>query len=734
MRRPRRNTRTCASRRCPPWRNRRRSRRGCCRFCWKTWGSIRRCKAILREFGADAVLGMGGFTSLPPVYAGHKLGLKTFIHDSNARPGPRQRADQPFLHAGVSRAGGGEGVFPEARNRDHRHAGPPGNHRPAVARGGRQRASGSIRKRPTILVTGGSQGARRLNELSAEAAAKLPPETQVLHIAGALDFERVSEIARGRPGYKVLGFCDRMPAAYAVADLVDRALRRIEPHRDRDFRASVDPRAVSLSPRTTTRRATPRFSPNAGAARARPGTRSRSGKTRLAGHFHPPGLANLQAHGKSRPRTRHPGRRGAGVRRHRSHSHAIMTDLSQRLTDRSKPLQIHLIGVAGSGMSGLALLLLGMGHKVSGSDRVTTAETERMQGRRPAFSRRPTPRSRSTARTSSCIRPRSSRTIRPTPRPSPPKIPLFRRAECLAAILHTRKRHRDFRHPRENHHLRDDRPRPARGRPQAEPLRRRGNPDPRREREVVRGRRIHGRGRRRKRRHARALSARSTRSSSTSRPSTSISTATSTTSARSSPRSPSRPRGKLVYCAEDPVAHELCGGRENAVSYGWEDADYTATDIRDLKGSSAFTVMKHGAPLGDIELGIPGNHNILNALAAIALADSCGAEFPHIARALSTFAGAKRRFETKYLSPNYRIVDDYGHHPSEIAATCRPPARSSRSGSSCCSSRTATRAPRRSPRISEKSCKPPIWFSSPMSIRPPKNPSRASPARRSSMR
>ena len=57
-----------------------------------------------------------------------------------------------------------------------------------------------------------------------------------------------------------------------------------------------------------------------------------------------------------------------------------MIELSQRLTDRSTPLQIHLIGVAGSGMSGLALLLLGMGHKVSGSDKVTTAETERMQG------------------------------------------------------------------------------------------------------------------------------------------------------------------------------------------------------------------------------------------------------------------------------------------------------------------------------------------------------------------
>ena len=75
-------------------------------------------------------------------------------------------------------------------------------------------------EKTTILVTGGSQGARRLNELSAQAAEKLPAEMQVLHIAGALDFERVSEIAHGRPGHKVLGFCDQMPAAYAVADLV----------------------------------------------------------------------------------------------------------------------------------------------------------------------------------------------------------------------------------------------------------------------------------------------------------------------------------------------------------------------------------------------------------------------------------------------------------------------------------------------------------------------------------
>ena len=188
-------------------------------FLWKTWGSMNRCKRILRDFGADAVLGMGGFTSLPPVYAGHKLGLKTFIHDSNARPGranvmTSRFCTQVFLGLEAAKA-----FFPD---RETVVTGTPV--RPEILHlPDREEAAalfGLDPEKTTILVTGGSQGARRLNELSAEAAGKLPPGTQVLHIAGALDFARVSEIAQGRPNHKVLGFCDQMPAALAIADLV----------------------------------------------------------------------------------------------------------------------------------------------------------------------------------------------------------------------------------------------------------------------------------------------------------------------------------------------------------------------------------------------------------------------------------------------------------------------------------------------------------------------------------
>ncbi len=188
-------------------------------FLWKLWGSVSQCKKIIREFKADAVLGMGGFTSLPPVYAGHKLGLKTFVHDSNARPGRSNVLTSRFCTRVFLGMEAAKSFFP---NRETVTTGTPV--RPEITDlPSREEAAtlfGLDAGRPTIVVTGGSQGARRLNELSAKAAASLPPETQVLHIAGAMDFQRVSEIIAGRSGYKVLGFCDQMPSAYAIADLI----------------------------------------------------------------------------------------------------------------------------------------------------------------------------------------------------------------------------------------------------------------------------------------------------------------------------------------------------------------------------------------------------------------------------------------------------------------------------------------------------------------------------------
>ncbi|MEI7912692.1 MAG: UDP-N-acetylmuramate--L-alanine ligase [Verrucomicrobiota bacterium] len=344
-----------------------------------------------------------------------------------------------------------------------------------------------------------------------------------------------------------------------------------------------------------------------------------------------------------------------------------MTDLTQRLTRQDQPLHIHLIGVAGSGMSGLALLLLGLGHKVSGSDRVTSAETERMQGVGLIFSSPHTASAVSGADIvvySSAIRPANPAYAAAVAA----AIPLLRRAECLAAILHTKRgiiiagtHGKTTTSAMTAHALREAGLKPSHYVGAEIPIlgsNARWIADG--EHMVAEGDESDGTLVLYHPEHAVILNIEPEHLDFY-RDIEHIREVFTTLADHTT--------GKLVYCAEDPVAHDVCAGRANALSYGWEDADYTATDVRDLKGSSAFTVTKLGVVLGDIELGIPGNHNILNALAAIALADSCGAEFALVARALATFAGAKRRFETRYLSPHYRIIDDYGHHPSELAAT-----------------------------------------------------------------
>ena len=116
----------------------------------------------------------------------------------------------------------------------------------------------------------------------------------------------------------------------------------------------------------------------------------------------------------------------------------MIDEISERLLDRSRPMRIHLLGVAGSGMSGLAALLLEMGHAVSGSDRVTSGETERLQGIGLVFSSPHSAEAVSDAEVvvySSAIKEDNVARVAAEKR----GLILLRRAECLAAILHTRR-------------------------------------------------------------------------------------------------------------------------------------------------------------------------------------------------------------------------------------------------------------------------------------------------------
>ncbi len=184
-------------------------------FLLRVWKTIAHCGKIIEREKADVVLGMGGFTSLPPVYAGAKKGLRTYVHDSNAVPGrsnllTAKKCTKVLL--GLKEAAS---HFP---NSEVEVTGTPVRDEleKLPSREDACKVFGLDPKKQTLLVMGGSQGAQKLNELV--AAGSEGSDWQVLHLAGQADFDRVSEQVKGRTGYKVLAFCQDMPAAYAASD------------------------------------------------------------------------------------------------------------------------------------------------------------------------------------------------------------------------------------------------------------------------------------------------------------------------------------------------------------------------------------------------------------------------------------------------------------------------------------------------------------------------------------
>jgi UDP-N-acetylmuramate--alanine ligase len=127
--------------------------------------------------------------------------------------------------------------------------------------------------------------------------------------------------------------------------------------------------------------------------------------------------------------------------------------------------------------------------------------------------------------------------------------------------------------------------------------------------------------------------------------------------------------GNVFFCADDAVTKRVCeSGR--SVSYGLgNNADYRAQDVLLEDFSSVFSVLRHGEKLGEARLNVPGRHNVQNAVGVVALATELGVAFEKIARALEKFSHARRRFEIKYASDRFLLVDDYAHHPTEIRAT-----------------------------------------------------------------
>lgn len=129
--------------------------------------------------------------------------------------------------------------------------------------------------------------------------------------------------------------------------------------------------------------------------------------------------------------------------------------------------------------------------------------------------------------------------------------------------------------------------------------------------------------------------------------------------------------GVVVVCLDDHnLASLLPQIQRRKITYGLtEQADLQATKIVVNGRVSEFTVSYQGKELGRIRRNTPGRHTVYNTLAAIAVALELEIEFPLIAHAVEYFEGVQRRLEVKGEKQGVLVIDDYGHHPTEIRAT-----------------------------------------------------------------
>jgi UDP-N-acetylmuramate--alanine ligase len=133
--------------------------------------------------------------------------------------------------------------------------------------------------------------------------------------------------------------------------------------------------------------------------------------------------------------------------------------------------------------------------------------------------------------------------------------------------------------------------------------------------------------------------------------------------------------GRAILCADDDNIRSILPlPHIKTILYGLDpDADFYATNIDLQSDHSFFTLHRKNSPesLGTIRINMPGEHNVLNALAAIALCFELNVALEDISRALANFNGVDRRFTYRGMFQGAEIFDDYGHHPKEIACTLK---------------------------------------------------------------
>jgi len=332
--------------------------------------------------------------------------------------------------------------------------------------------------------------------------------------------------------------------------------------------------------------------------------------------------------------------------------------------------RIYLVGVAGSGMSGLAGLLLQLGHEVRGSDKVTTLETERLQRLGLQFHQQQHgdgARDAELVIFSSAIN--ISNPILGNARDA--GLPTVRRAEALAAIMSCKRgilivgmHGKTTTAAMAAHVLREGGLHPSHYVGAEIPiLGTNAHWDARGEYFVAEGDESDGTLKYFQPEHALVLNIEAEHLDFY------LDLAA---IEKAFVELIGQTTGKIFYSADDPVAARICRSSTGSISFGLSrNAEYRAADVRLQDFASLFYVYRGGARLGEAVLNVPGEHNVHNALGVIALASELGVPFEKIASALGKFRHARRRFEIKYASDRFLLVDDYGHHPTEIRATLK---------------------------------------------------------------
>ncbi len=129
--------------------------------------------------------------------------------------------------------------------------------------------------------------------------------------------------------------------------------------------------------------------------------------------------------------------------------------------------------------------------------------------------------------------------------------------------------------------------------------------------------------------------------------------------------------GQAILCIDDPNVQQIYSKvRKPVITYGFSrQAKYHIDNLRFEKGYPHFEIFNDGVSLGEFQLQIPGRHNVLNATAAVALAMEEGIDVEVARRAVAAFEGVQRRFELIGEKNDILVFDDYAHHPTEATAT-----------------------------------------------------------------